>query len=680
MFENIASGSKALLAPTSLLGLLALLLGIAFWGMRLQDDSLDHALHSIVRKTNAVAHVRGGATAAHARTYRILTHIEARFPKPAVAREIQDVQGEMKASRQALDEMSTLPGLTPHELTMVKRSADLARDYQELMQGTVDIALIEPPQGVVFMLAADKKFVELMDSLDLLQKTQDSSLEASYTEIKRITQKILALLMVVGIGALALFFTRMAGRSQAIAEEKRQALEVFNRELETRVEERTRQWAEQVAERKKAEEKYRAIFEHATEGIFQTLPSGRVLSANLALAGILGYDSPAQLQDAVTDIAREVYADPSAAQAMLALIERHGAVAQHELAARRKDGSAIWLSITARSVRDEAGKTRYYEGTLHDITQRKAAEAERQEMQRRLLAVSRQAGMAEIAANVLHNVGNILNSVNISAGLVSSRLRDSKVQGLARAVQLIDEHAADLGDFLSRDAKGQLLPAYLGKLAQTLAAEQQEVIGELGHLTRNIDHIKDVVATQQAYAGSASIVEPALLADLLEDALRISDGAVRRDQVSIVKRFAETPLAQLDKTRVMQILVNLINNAKQAMDGASDRPRRVTLQVDVAGDTLRVGVRDEGKGIAPQDLTRIFAHGFTTRAGGHGFGLHSCALAAQQMGGTLSAQSDGPGQGALFLLELPLRPCCADDADETRGPLSGPSRNEAAPA
>lgn len=142
----------------------------------------------------------------------------------------------------------------------------------------MDIARIEPPQGVVFMLAADKKFVDLMDSLELLQKTQDSSMEASYIEIKRITQKILAILLVVGIGALFLFFTRMAGQSQAIAEEK-----------------------------------YRAIFEHATEGIFQMLPAGRVLSANLAVAHILAYDSATQLQHSVTDIERQVYAAPHGA-------------------------------------------------------------------------------------------------------------------------------------------------------------------------------------------------------------------------------------------------------------------------------------------------------------------------------------------------------------------------------
>lgn len=274
---------------------------------------------------------------------------------------------------------------------------------------------------------------------------------------------------------------------------------------------------------------------------------------------------------------------------------------------------------------------------------------------------SRQAGMAEIATNVLHNVGNILNSVNISANLVSNKLYTSKVLNLTRAVQMMNEHTADLGNFLSRDEKGKLLPEYLYKLAQALTAEKQDMIEELRHLTKSIDHIKAVVATQQAYAGAASMVEPVQIRELVEDALRINDGALTRHQVAVVKNFADVPVSRLDKTRVMQILVNLISNAKHAMDCVTDRPHKMTLQVDIAGSSLQVQVSDNGEGIPPENLRRIFAHGFTTRKGGHGFGLHSCALAATEMGGSLTAHSDGPGKGAAFTLELPITENVVDE-------------------
>ena len=281
------------------------------------------------------------------------------------------------------------------------------------------------------------------------------------------------------------------------------------------------------------------------------------------------------------------------------------------------------------------------------------------EAQGELVTSARQAGMAEIANNVLHNVGNVLNSVNVSAGLVNRRMRDSKAQGLAKAVDLMNEHAADLGDFLTRDEKGKLLPGYLNKLVAALSAEQQSIVEELESLTKSVDHIKDIVATQQSYAGAASLVEAVQIRDLLEDALHMNAGALVRHQVAVVKEFAEVPVLLLDKPRLMQILVNLIGNAKQAMDGVVDRIHQITLRVDIAdlgdGRRLRIRVEDEGEGIAPENLARLFVHGFTTRKNGHGFGLHSCALAAKEMGGTLMAHSDGPGKGATFTLELPLK-------------------------
>ncbi|MEO6279516.1 response regulator, partial [Roseateles sp.] len=277
------------------------------------------------------------------------------------------------------------------------------------------------------------------------------------------------------------------------------------------------------------------------------------------------------------------------------------------------------------------------------------------QVQTELRHKSHQAGMAEIATSVLHNVGNVLNSVNVSAGLVTDKVQTSKVRGLMRAVELLDEHSGDLADFLTQDARGKLLPSYLGQLAQTLVAEQQDIIAELRQLANSVDHIKDVVATQQSYARASGVVEAVLVRDLVEDALRMNASALARHDVSVIKQFADLPMLALDKHRVLLILVNLISNATYAMDGVRDRPHQLTLQAQAPSpQTLRIRLVDNGEGIAPENLTRIFSHGFTTRQTGHGFGLHSCVLAAREMGGTLSVHSDGPGLGATFTLELPI--------------------------
>ncbi|HEV7914136.1 MAG TPA: sensor histidine kinase, partial [Albitalea sp.] len=290
-----------------------------------------------------------------------------------------------------------------------------------------------------------------------------------------------------------------------------------------------------------------------------------------------------------------------------------------------------------------------------------AAETERQAReqqaaQRQLLENARQAGMAEIATNVLHNVGNVLNSVNVSAELIAGKVRDSEAAGLERAVKLLDQHAADIGNYLTLDPRGRLLPGYLAQLVLALAEERRSIADELAVLTKSVKHIKEIVATQQSYAGPSSLVESVQLCDLIEDALRIDAGAVSGRDVVVMRRFSRVPELMLDKHRVLLILVNLIGNARHAMQRVPGVHHELGLAVNVVGDsTLQVIVSDTGEGIASDNLTRIFAHGFTSKKDGHGFGLHSCVLAAREMGGTLKAHSDGPGLGAVFTLELPLR-------------------------
>ena len=236
----------------------------------------------------------------------------------------------------------------------------------------------------------------------------------------------------------------------------------------------------------------------------------------------------------------------------------------------------------------------------------------------------------------------------------------SKSLGLSKAVQLINQHTSDLAEFLARDERGKLLPGYLNGLVAALAAERHDMTTELDALTKSVDHIKDIVAAQQAHAGASSVVEAVKVEDLFDDALRMNADAAHRHQVLVVKELAaDLPPMLLDRQRLLQILVNLMSNAKQAMAGVLDRPRQMTLGADLGAGSggrrrLRICVKDAGEGISSENLDRIFAHGFTTRKAGHGFGLHSCAIAAEEMGGALSVGSDGPGTGATFTLTLPV--------------------------
>jgi signal transduction histidine kinase len=290
---------------------------------------------------------------------------------------------------------------------------------------------------------------------------------------------------------------------------------------------------------------------------------------------------------------------------------------------------------------------------FRDVTLRRRAESELERAHRQLLETSRAAGMAEIAVNVLHNVGNVLNSVNVSAVMVIDGLKRSKLPGLGKAVALLREHESNLGAFLDGDPRGRQLLGFLGQLSEHLLAEQMVSATELNTLSQNIDHIKAIVAMQQTYARGSHVEEVIDVGGLVEDSLR-KMAALHRHGLEVVREFGDMPTAQLDKHKVMQILLNLLNNARQACDESGRAHKRLTLRVGSGNGRISVAVMDNGVGIAAENLTRIFNHGFTTRQGGHGFGLHSAALAAKQMGGLLRAQSDGVGQGATFTLELPL--------------------------
>lgn len=320
-------------------------------------------------------------------------------------------------------------------------------------------------------------------------------------------------------------------------------------------------------------------------------------------------------------------------------------------------GATAWYLVTKMPWRDEQGRIIGTYGVSKNITVIKEAEEKLSAVHQELMQTSRQAGMAEVATGVLHNVGNVLNSVNVSATLVRETLQSSEVATLGRVAQLLRSRTDDLAAFLTTDPKGRLIPNFVIQIADHLAKEHAVLLAEHEQLARSVEHIKEIVAMQQNYARVSGVLEKVRIADLVGDALRIHAVGFARHRIEVVRDYAEIPLAVVDKHKVMQILVNLIQNAKHALDDSERPGRRITLGIGPAdAGRFRISVGDNGVGIVPENLNRIFSHGFTTRANGHGFGLHSGAIAAREMGGSLHVTSAGAGLGATFTLELPLTP------------------------
>ena len=426
----------------------------------------------------------------------------------------------------------------------------------------------------------------------------------------------------------------------------------------------------EAAERRRAGEALRkneaqlhTIVENLAEGVAVSDLDGQLLHFNRAALAMHGFGSLEETRRHLTEFAGmfEMAEMNGAALALeqwpLPRILRGENLRDMDVRVRRPD--AGWERVFSYGgclVHDTTGKPLMAVVTVNDITERKRSEAALEKAHRELIDISRQAGMAEVATSVLHNVGNVLNSVNVSATIVAEKIRKSERASLAKVVALLREHEADLGTFLGTDSKGKQVVGFLDTLAKHLATEQAATVEELKILQKNIGHIKDVVAMQQSYAKVSGVNETLSVVALIEDTLHMNAESLARHDVEVVREFADVPDVTVDKHKLLQILVNLVRNAKHSCDDAGRSDKRLTLRVANGNGRVKISVSDNGLGIPPENLTRIFNHGFTTKKEGHGFGLHSGALAAREMGGALSVHSEGMGHGATFTVDLPLQP------------------------
>nr|WP_319491974.1 ATP-binding protein [uncultured Desulfobacter sp.] len=279
------------------------------------------------------------------------------------------------------------------------------------------------------------------------------------------------------------------------------------------------------------------------------------------------------------------------------------------------------------------------------------------ESQSSLVKASRAAGRAEVATNVLHNVGNVLNSINTSVSVLEGRLEKSRMANVQKVVDMLPRSKKELLAFINDDAKGTRILDYLNPLAGALAAERVTMVEEVRQLVTQVEHAKNVIIMQQRYGAVYGVNESCAVALLVEDAIAMNSDRLKKHGIQLERRFDPVPEIVTDKHQVLQIFVNLIANAINACNENESEHKADRIIISLICDNqeyIKIEVRDTGVGIAPENLSRIFQHGFTTRRNGHGFGLHSGALAAKQLGGSLTVESAGLGFGASFTLALPL--------------------------
>lgn len=442
--------------------------------------------------------------------------------------------------------------------------------------------------------------------------------------------------------------------------ERQASLERTNAEIEQRVADRTLELTNEMAERLKAEQAvresqllYHSLVEQLPICVYRKNAEGRFVFVNSQFCKIKNLTETQLLHRPTPHLPVSplpVEEDPQHDQIM-----QTGAPLELEETYLQADGTRDYFQVVKLAVLDGEGRIAGSQGVYFNITGRKQAEEKLTVIHKQLVEASRQAGMAEVATSVLHNVGNVLNSVNVSGSLISEKIKSSRVGYVGKVADLINSQKENLPHFLTSDNRGRQLPAYLTSLATNLEQERRDLLDEINSLSNNISHIKEIVAMQQSYAKSLGVLESYKPSDLLEDAIRMNDAAIIRHEVSLSRDFADVPRVVTDKHKVLQILVNLIRNAKYACDDSGKSDKRIRFGITNGGDYVKISVADNGIGIPQENLTRIFNHGFTTRKEGHGFGLHSGALAAKELGGRLTVSSEGPGHGATFILELPVK-------------------------
>ncbi|NOX42240.1 MAG: PAS domain S-box protein [Gammaproteobacteria bacterium] len=458
------------------------------------------------------------------------------------------------------------------------------------------------------------------------------------------------------IGLLGGSFNTMVEGLRTAELEKQQytkTLETLNAELEARVASRT-------ADLGRSEARIRTIYDNIGEGIIVIDEKGYIDSINPAAQRIFSVDTrDVQNMHAIFFLADKKYKDLTSSinydDEKDGPFKIRNSKDPIELEGKRIDGSTFPMEMVVTSMTLGANHMRAC--IVRDITARKHAEERLAEAQNNIVDAAHKSGMAEMATGVLHNIGNILNSVNVSVEEVSRIARNSKIQGLKKANAMLSDNLENISDFFSHDNKGKKLPEYFIKIGGVIEDELDQIIEESKSLGEKTTMMKEVISTQQAYATAGFFTEKFQVAPLVEDALKVQKASLHKWGVDVIKNFSEIPDVAAQKSKLLQVITNLIKNAKEATDENDELNKHKEIVIEIGShdmNTVYVSVYDNGCGINEENLSSVFNHGFTTKPTGHGFGLHTSANSMTEMGGSLAVNSNGPHQGTCFTVSIPI--------------------------
>lgn len=402
-----------------------------------------------------------------------------------------------------------------------------------------------------------------------------------------------------------------------LLETEKKKVDTLNRELESRVEERTEQLMraneeliQEMMERREAEEKYLTLFEESKDAVFITTPEGRFIDLNPAGVELLGYSSKEEIFN--IDIARNIYINPEDRKRYEALIRKQGHVKDIELQCRRKDGKRITVLETSTAVRNKEGIIVAYQGIIRDIT-------EKMELERQLYQSQKMESIGLLAGGIAHDLNNVLAPITMAIQLLQEKFPDDQSQRLIETLRTNANRGADI--------VGQVLTFARGVETEYATLHIKELVGEITSIARH------------TFPKTIEIV-----ANIADDLQTIKGNA----------------------TQLHQILLNLCVNARDAMSEGG----QLTIEAEnfmvseefackfheaKPGQYVKISVLDNGTGIPPHILDRIFEPFFTTKEPGKGTGLGLSVMHSivKSHSGLIDVQSE-VGNGSTFTVYLPV--------------------------
>ena len=403
----------------------------------------------------------------------------------------------------------------------------------------------------------------------------------------------------------------------------------------------------ELAQRRKAEKEMRQIFDSSGDGMVLLSNDKSILQFNEQYCKMLGYTKAEIKGKSCMDFCF-MSGICNTDDCILNQIKRSERV-EHDILLKRKDGSTIPTIMTAVPYCNVNGEIIGTIQMFKDITYRIEA-------QKQVALQAEQRGKLEMSISILHDIGNAITGME---SLVKIQKEDGKwpEDNALGMLQKMFKEKSDEIDQVIGSGKGQQIQVFIDKLKRALAGRKKRLDDTSTKLLSAIGHVTDILYLQRMYA-NPNVVKPVLInvLELIQDSVSMFSASLKKRMITVnIEAQGHVPEIKLDRTRIMQVIINILNNACESFDSVqSNNSRKLDIIISKKAENIEIVISDNAAGISTEQSTAVFDNGYTTKKNGSGIGLYQCKSIIESHGGNIDFSSDGPGRGASLTITLPI--------------------------